>query len=159
MIVSSNQDDITMIKRQKLLFDEEFRQKLNDNSKINFASKNDDFYGLPSKVKQIFEESRKICSLYGKHNLRSFIFCMNEVYLYILHNVEWQDLCLKQPSVENGKNLIISLPTGGGKTLVAEILILKQLLLKARDALFILPFVSIVQEKVHSVNKVFLLRV
>lgn len=61
---------------------------------------------------------------------------------------DWQKQCLSLPHVLAGGNLLYCLPTSGGKTLVSEILILRQLLLNKKDALFIVPFVAIAQEKV-----------
>jgi hypothetical protein len=52
---------------------------------------------------------------------------------------DWQLECLNSPSLLNGKNLIFSLPTSGGKTLVAEITLLRWAVLHQKKTLFVLP--------------------
>lgn len=84
------------------------------------------FFGLPSKVKDLILRFKGIQDLY-----------------------EWQKTCLSLDSLQQRRNLIYSLPTSGGKTLVAEILIFKELLCRKKDALLILPYISLVQEKVR----------
>ncbi|KAK2489134.1 hypothetical protein MC885_000815 [Smutsia gigantea] len=68
---------------------------------------------------------------------------------------EWQAECLLLGGVLEGKNLVYSAPTSAGKTLVAELLILKRVLEMRKKALFILPFVSVAKEKKYYLQSLF----
>ncbi|XP_033623977.1 DNA polymerase theta isoform X1 [Fukomys damarensis] len=68
---------------------------------------------------------------------------------------EWQAECLLLGQVLEGKNLVYSAPTSAGKTLVAELLILKCVLEMRKKALFILPFVSVAKEKKYYLQSLF----
>ncbi|NXW83630.1 DPOLQ polymerase, partial [Alopecoenas beccarii] len=67
--------------------------------------------------------------------------------LGVVQMFEWQAECLMLGRVLEGKNLVYSAPTSAGKTLVAELLILKRVLETRKKALLILPFVSVAKEK------------
>ena len=45
--------------------------------------------------------------------------------------------------VIDGKNLVYSAPTGAGKSLIAEIILLKKFLKTKKKVLYILPFISL----------------
>ncbi|KAF7457115.1 DEAD/DEAH box helicase family protein [Cryptosporidium felis] len=66
----------------------------------------------------------------------------------------WQYECITQPGVLEGRNLVYSAPTSGGKTLVSELLMFRRVIQQRRGALVVFPFVSLVSEKKEAYYKV-----
>lgn len=66
----------------------------------------------------------------------------------VINMFDWQVSCLMNSKVlHDCCNLVYSAPTSAGKTLVAEILTIKTVLERQKKVIIILPFVSIVREK------------
>lgn len=57
------------------------------------------------------------------------------------------------PAFQAG-NFVYQAPTSGGKSLVAEILMLNQLLWAKQNVLFVLPYISVIQEKLAHLQAV-----
>lgn len=81
------------------------------------------YYGLPPHAQRLFR-ARGVTTLY-----------------------EWQQHVLTRADVSAGVNFVYSLPTSGGKTLVAEIILMRSVLKRQKSAMFVLPFVSVAEEK------------
>jgi replicative superfamily II helicase len=82
-------------------------------------------YGLPAKLADNFAEL-------GVHSI-----------------YPWQSTCLLGKGLLSGEqNLVYTAPTGGGKSLVADVLLLKRIIENpSKKAIVVLPYVALVQEK------------
>lgn len=87
------------------------------------------FFGLTRQHQQYIMQTKRIESLY-----------------------DWQEECLGLRAIHDKTNLIYALPTSGGKTLVAEIAMFREILLRKKNIIFVLPYVAIVQEKVQDLT-------
>ena len=68
----------------------------------------------------------------------------------------WQSSCFLGHGILSGeKNLVYTAPTGGGKSLVADVLMLKRIIEDpSKKAILVLPYVALVQEKLKWLRKV-----
>lgn len=80
----------------------------------------------------------------------------NFVSLGISSIYPWQSSCLLGQGLLTGeKNLVYTAPTGGGKSLVADVLMLKRVVEdRTKKAILVLPYVALVQEKLKWLRKV-----
>ena len=67
-------------------------------------------------------------------------FGINKVY-------DWQYDCISTTSISEGESIVYCAPTSGGKTLISELIILRSVFYLKKRAIFVLPYVSLVEEK------------
>lgn len=102
----------------------------------------------PPKAKRFYQSDDS--SFYGlSSDVRGNYF----VYKKVERLYEWQDTVLRTEAVQQNRNLIYTLPTSAGKTLVAEICLLRCIFKRNLKALFVVPFISIVVEKTEALEQ------
>ena len=68
---------------------------------------------------------------------------------------QWQRDVLHVEGVLEGKSLIYTAPTSGGKSLVVELLIARTVLCLCKKCILVVPFVSLAQEKIRDLQGLF----
>ncbi|KNC80641.1 hypothetical protein SARC_07005 [Sphaeroforma arctica JP610] len=80
-----------------------------------------------------------------------------QAYANVVQMFEWQAECMAYAveGLKKGRGIVYSAPTSGGKTLVAELLLIRRILTTKKKCLFIVPYNSIVVEKSAHFVKLF----
>uniref|UniRef100_A0A0N5BTB7 Helicase POLQ-like n=1 Tax=Strongyloides papillosus TaxID=174720 RepID=A0A0N5BTB7_STREA len=127
------------------------RSNLNTRNEEVFVS-NGDFYDNPFD-----DPDDEICVLNADEVFKKIGFSQEVQDFYMkkknirdLHN--WQKECLTEPNFLNGENFILSLKTGAGKNLVAELMMLREGLVNNKNCIIVLPYVAAAQEKARSLS-------
>ncbi|CCW67506.1 unnamed protein product [Phytomonas sp. Hart1] len=82
------------------------------------------WYGLPWELRALLLTRRGIAGLYP-----------------------WQTALLARADLRAGRSLVLSLPTSGGKTFLAEMSLFRCLHRRRRSGMFVLPYVALAEEK------------
>lgn len=94
------------------------------------------------------EETNPLLSLNNPHYALPKPLVTNFAAQGISTIYAWQASCLLSPGLLTGqRHLVYTAPTGGGKSLVADVLMLKRVVETGRKAILVLPYVALVQEK------------
>ncbi|KAF0988947.1 hypothetical protein HZS_1631, partial [Henneguya salminicola] len=115
-----------------------YDQYLNDSFNLD-----ESFSSYPENLSEIHTED--IFSQLPK-NTRELL----SKYRGITKLFDWQEKILKLPCIYKGGNLIYTSPTGGGKTLVSELILMREVLTYRKNAIYVVPYVSLAHEKVSS---------
>ena len=97
----------------------------------------------PSSLSSFVPE--EICRVYHSNGMKGSLY-------------PWQVECLTSNSkvLQGLENLIYCAPTSGGKSLIAEILMVRRVLQTGRPAMIVLPFRSLCAEKALTLSQLFL---
>ncbi|VDM20590.1 unnamed protein product [Wuchereria bancrofti] len=102
-------------------------------------------------TKIILEAPRKSPRLSAvRHGPQKLLLSFPLMFMFAVQY--WQNQCLNDEHLISGKNMILSMATGAGKTLVAEIVMLRELINRRRSCILVVPYVAIAQEKVYSLS-------
>ncbi|CAI2349043.1 unnamed protein product [Caenorhabditis sp. 36 PRJEB53466] len=130
-------------------------------SLTNEGESEQDPFGLNFRNESVLRSARKIEMETKRKEDETFVIdpkkCLPDKYMEMYKKMkkldkfyDWQQECLADERLLAGQNCILSLPTGAGKTLIAEILMLREAIVHKRNAILVLPYVAIVQEKISS---------